>query len=140
MRPRKKILLVGPLVDPATASLKFVLDCKGLAVTHTVLISEAQQLLSERCGQFSLLLIIWPRWGDMPMLDAARAADPLCPILAVASKATSTPASHTLVRPTMTEMMDCIKVMITRKRGPRKGSPSAMRCGVPAKTSSECVA
>ena len=141
MRPRKKVLLVGPLIDPDTAALRFVLRCTAsLAVTHTVSIAEAQELLSETRGQFSLMLIIWPRWGDVPMLEAARAADPLLPIMASVSRTASTGADCTLCRPTTAEVLERVKVLIARKRGPRKGSESAMRCGKPVRTLTDSAA
>jgi hypothetical protein len=81
-----------------------------------------------------LLVILQPLKRINEILDLAKSVCPFTPRLVidpygVRQDYDETFSDRVLLSPSVAEILECVAVMCKRKRGPRKGSPAAMRCG-----------
>ena len=118
MRPKKKILLMGANEDRVSV-LTFTLKTHAYAVTVAPSAAEAIEFL--RVLHFELLLCQMPLEGVDSVIDQARAADINTPSMVLTTKQVE-PVLCDAVLPdacTMELLLERIKVMSARKRGPR---------------------
>jgi CheY-like chemotaxis protein len=111
MRPPKHILFVGEN-DAAMAPLRFALQNSGPCYTVTSANSadEVCNLLTE--GSFDMMLVQLPVTPLEPFLERVNKIDSTFPVLTL----------NVINKPGMAEILDRIKVMTARKRGPKTGS------------------
>lgn len=99
------------------------------AVTSASSAQEALETL--KAHQYDILLVIRPFESLNELLHHAKLVYEGMPTLVIYSKAvdvTSCYADAIMFKPSTAELLERIRMMVARKRGPRKGSPSAMRC------------
>jgi CheY-like chemotaxis protein len=123
MRPKKKILLVGASEDRLSI-LRFMLDTNGFAVTAVVGAAAAIEQL--RAQTYELLFCEhWPLPGIEHLLNQAYEIDPAMRSLVLAPGLTSSPAGlntdAVLLRGGCSsfELLERVKILTARKRGPR---------------------
>jgi hypothetical protein len=123
MRPRKKILLVGASEDRLSI-LKFMLNTRGFAVTAVVGAAPAVEQL--RAQTYELLLCEhWPLPGIEHLLNQAWEIDSAMHSLVLAPGLTASPAGlntdAVLLRGgcSSSALLERVKVLTARKRGPR---------------------
>jgi CheY-like chemotaxis protein len=130
MRPKKKILLVGE--NEFTISiLRFLLSNYGYAPTVAHTKKEARVCLAD-C-EFDLLLCEKPMENTEVFFTEAKVQQPHMPIMMirhVEEQSFSRIADAVCTKPTPAELLERIKIMAARKRGPRKGSIFAPRQAV----------
>jgi DNA-binding NtrC family response regulator len=111
MRPPKHILLVGEN-DAAMAPLRFALrnsePCYMVTTANSA--DEVCNLLAE--GSFDMMLVQLPVTPLEPFLERVNKIDSTFPVLVM----------NVINKPSMAEILDRIKVMTARKRGPKPGS------------------
>lgn len=119
MRPKKRILLIDP--DEFRASvLKFRLHISGYAVFITAYAAEAEQLCGEVIPDVIVAAHDLPGLAELlPRLHRSV----FVPQMVIAPKAVE---SHVacdcfLVNPPAAELLERLKVLSQRKRGPKKG-------------------
>jgi DNA-binding response OmpR family regulator len=122
MRPKKQILLVGERED-RTSVLKFMLTTNGFAVTVAGSAALGVEMFRDRI--YDLLLCEWPLAGIAGLLDEARAIDSSVPSMVLAPTLRGAGADFfadsILRRPFCSaELLERIKVITIRKRGPKK--------------------
>lgn len=130
MRPPKKILLVGDN-EERVSLLAYVLHIHHYCVVTAQSASEAEQLLVEASAD--LLLVLWPLDRASEFLKGFKAIDRGVPVLVLAYKVSYDAALQTfwanvdgvLWRDhcSSAEILDRVKLMSARKRGPRPGRP-----------------
>lgn len=124
MRPKKRILIVDAL-DCRAGILLFQLEVKGYAVKCANSAEDAIDIAAAWSPE--LVLAVYPQLQiDVPVLFSALQSDPDL-VTAVISNAkdpqTQTRAhAHLSSGVPMFVMLDLIKKLVARKRGPRKGS------------------
>ena len=115
MRPKKRILLIDT-DDDCRGELKFVLEVWGFRVIQHAL------------GEIDLIILQWPvSAGSAKRLKEANPYTPLMAIYPVKMVPSPLVPSADVVIPSAllggrAELLDRIRVMSARKRGPRKGS------------------
>jgi two-component system response regulator CpxR len=125
MRPAKKILLAADDEDQI-GDLRYLLYVRGFRVVTAesggaavVALSEAPELT------FDLLLVMWPLKGATGLLKLAKAIAPDLPAVVITENEDRLPLGFmpdmTLCRAQRTnaEILERIKVLTARKRGPR---------------------
>jgi two-component system response regulator CpxR len=126
MRPKKKILLVGASEDRLSI-LKFMLSTNRFAVSSAATTAEALAQIGER--SFELLLCMLPLAGVEELLIQAHALDSSIHSLVI-GEVSAEIAAVLLAdviyqnrprgqRPSHTELLERVKVLTARKRGPR---------------------
>ena len=132
MRPKKKVLVWCS--DPDRAGrLAFVLR-QGweFAPTSCSTTEELAAALTARTYEGAIVIQATPVAAEM-----VKTHQPLCKVLAVG--VATTPADMTHIDQflpsdaSMASLLEGLKVITVRKRGPRKGSPTAMICGMNGK-------
>lgn len=118
MRPKKRILLAG--ADELRLSvLTFALHTRGYSVLTANSAAQATALLPRG---WDLVLCQWPMRDGVEILRRARAADRLLPTL-VTTETMVAPegvfATAILRRPTTEQLIDAMRPLLARKRGPR---------------------
>jgi DNA-binding response OmpR family regulator len=122
MRPKRRILLAGS-DENRVSVLKCVLETNGFRVTTALTAAEALGHL--RAETYDLLLCEWPLAGMQPLLDAARDTHQPTPTLVLASRLKECPEGLFGDDVILSDgfcvagLRDRIKVLSTRKRGPR---------------------
>jgi CheY-like chemotaxis protein len=123
MRPKKRILLAGG-DELRTSMLRFMLVTRGYAVTASADASDALARIAAE--QWDLVLLDLPLPGAKQIADTVHADAPHTPTLLIVGKGQPIPAdlfSPVQVRSAdATELLECVKFMCARKRGPRKGT------------------
>ena len=116
MKPKKHILLVGEN-DAAMAPLRFALrnssqssNASNYMVTTANSADEVCNLLAE--GSFDMMLVQLPVTPLEPFLERVNKIDSTFPVLVM----------NVINKPSMAEILDRVKVMTARKRGPKLGS------------------
>ena len=136
MKPPRTILLLAPDSD-TTCALRFVLrnsrydsGMNPYAVTSVETVHAA--LLAIDAGQYDLLLIAYVTRPYKSLLARAKEISPYMPTLILTDNAPPLGMryyDHILYQASMMTLLNRIKEAVRKTRGPRKGSPSAMRCG-----------
>jgi hypothetical protein len=122
MRPPKKILLVGADED-RLSMLKYVLWAWHYAVTAVASADEAVAEIHER--QYELLFCLYPLAGVEQLLDQVRMSEHPAPSIVYAPELKEYPAGVFtdclfLNNCTRVDLLDRVKILSARKRGPRK--------------------
>ncbi len=133
MRPKKVICYVSG--DETEVSLmRFFLETNGYAFVDVGSGKEAIALLSEMHPDLAMIDQRLPDMLGDKLVERMKSKCPYVPTVIVAS---GYPESASLLADATfrkywphSEWLERIKVMSARKRGPRKGSQSAMRCGL----------
>ena len=128
MRPKKQILLVSANEDRAGV-LKYMLETNGYAVTAVGSAAEALAALAAwPCWRLcELLLCELPLDGAAQLFSRARQHDGHMQRLALAYRLREVPEDLDVdrilhgVSTTQAELLECVKLLTARKRGPRKG-------------------
>lgn len=138
MRPAKQILLL--FADETELSImSYSLKTTGYRVIG---VTDHHQALIELAHEDIDLVIVSLKLPcttvENPIIESLKAIKSHVPILLFRGKSDlQLPHPATVVRDRKTaisEILEHIKVLVARKRGPRKGSPEAMRCGPRAAT------
>jgi len=123
MRPAKLILLVGNNAKDLGA-LKYALATNRYRVIAEETAQSAIKVLPDL--GFDLLLCQCPVENLDDMLASAKQICPRTPSIVLSEKAGGLPLTQApdvcLFRPSMVELLERIKVMCARKRGPKPGS------------------
>ncbi len=133
MRPKKVILCVDDN-EQTLAVRKFLLETRGYRVLSAASASEALQLLQEQpAGSIDLLLcdLLMPQMDGVELVRRARELQPSLPSLMVSGtvaafergsgadvflpKGASSPV----------ELLERVRVMVARKRGPKKAAAAS---------------
>ena len=127
MRPRKTILLAGEC-EERISTLAFALGLKTFTVTTASTAADALELL--RKGRFELLLVDLPLSGAARLCDVAAASDLRIPSLILGTNteqdSTDAVADARMIRQRdRTDLLERLKVMTARKRGPKERKPVA---------------
>lgn len=124
MRPRKRVLLIDVDAD-RLACTRFVLRVKGYAVISTSNATAAERLARSEARVDGV--VAWsPVWEQRAAYVADRAGTDLVLVRDLAG-ADRGFARIPLVRPTMAELLERVRVACMRKRGPRKGWKKPVR-------------
>lgn len=128
MRPAKRILLAG-VDEDNLAILRFVLRnssySKNYCLYHVDTANNSKdvfELLSK--GRYHLLLCRYPMASLDYLLTAALSIDNRMKTIVIATKASEIESPHTdaiLFNPSAAEILERIKVLLYRKRGPMRG-------------------
>ena len=138
MRPSRTILLVGENED-TLSPLRYVLlnssysdknyfPCYQVTTVHNA--QEALDALEKH--DYHVMLCQSPIASIKILLNHIRDVFTWIPVLILTEKPPPEGkryADHILYKPKMMALLEKIKVATTRRRGPKKGSPGAMRCG-----------
>lgn len=127
MRPRKILLIIDANADRASV-LSFTIKIKGYRCLTANGLQEAIAAFSN--SDVSLVLS-----HDDLAIEKLKQIKPYVPMILFGTNTRTIPDS--MIDPkrvTTAELLERIKVMAQRKRGPRKGSESAMRCGSRVRT------
>jgi two-component system response regulator CpxR len=124
MRPKKRILLID--TDEQRLSARcFLLKTHGYVAMGTSTSEEAADVLR---GWVDLILAAWPLRND-PLTDLLRqviAAGTGIPVIVIAKRPEDARVLADAILPGLTttpaELLERVKVMSRRKRGPRKGT------------------
>ena len=114
MRPKKRVLLIDTDED-RRGELKFILETCGFRVIQTAL------------GEIDLIILQWPvSAGSAKRLKEANPHTPLMVLYPVGITAPNVPSAD-MVMPSAglggrADLLERIRVLVVRKRGPRKGS------------------
>ena len=131
MMPAKRVLLIAPDTDE-TGVLRFVIShthpsdgrqVHSYSVTSVETVSGAIGAIDGI--EYDLLLIAEPPAGYRTLLERAKEIRPYMPILVLTEMPPPQGTKyldHILYKPSMMELLDRIKVVTTKKRGPKKGS------------------
>jgi CheY-like chemotaxis protein len=128
MRPRKTILCVDDN-EQVLSIRKFLLETRGYRVMAVTTGQEALEILREApLGSIDLLLcdLLLPQMDGNEIVRRGKQLHPMLPALLVSGTVTSFErASHAdafLPKGAFTpaEMLDRIRILVTRKRGPKK--------------------
>jgi DNA-binding NtrC family response regulator len=124
MRPRKKVLIVGECEDRVSI-LAFALGLTTYHVTTSSSAAAALDLMRERA--FELLLVDLPLAGAERLCDFAAAIEVKTPSVLVGARSdfdNSEVVADARVVPQRdrAELLERIKIITARKRGPKKGS------------------
>ena len=111
MRTVRHILLVGEN-DAVMAPLRFVLRNLSYKVTSLNDGQEAINLICKRGEDFDLLLVQLPVTPIEEFLTVIRDVEPSLSVLTL----------NVINKPAMAEILDRVKVMTARRRGPKIGS------------------
>jgi two-component system response regulator CpxR len=131
MRPRKTILCVEDN-EQILSVRKFLLETRGYRVLAVTNATEALEILKESMpGSLDLLLsdLIMPQMDGNELARRAKEMHPMLPTLLVSGTVTSfeRAASADAFLPkgacTPVEMLDRIRILVARKRGPKKQMP-----------------
>jgi DNA-binding response OmpR family regulator len=147
MRPAKRILLAGENED-ALSLLRYTLRNARPGSIQTAYYSvttatTAQAALDAlKVAQYDLLLCRLPLASLNHLAARAHSIDPAMPCLVLTEKKQpqfETPVDGVLCAPHTAELLERIRVTITRKRGPRPGfkkpvSPEAFTLGAASRT------
>jgi two-component system, OmpR family, response regulator CpxR len=128
MRPKKIILCVDDN-DQILSVRKFLLETRGYRVLTATSAHEALEILAEYApGELSLLLcdLIMPQMDGVELIRRARAMQPGLPTLMVSGTVTSFErgAIADVFLPkgasSPSELLERVRVLVARKRGPKK--------------------
>ena len=128
MRPRKTILCVDDN-EQILSIRKFLLETRGYRVMAVTTGNEALEILREApMGSIDLLLcdLLLPQMDGNEIVRRAKQMHPLLPALLVSGTVTSferaSAADAFLPKGVFTaaEMLERIRILVTRKRGPKK--------------------
>jgi CheY-like chemotaxis protein len=128
MRPRKTILCVDDN-EQILSIRKFLLETRGYRVMAVTTGQEALEMLREApLGSIDLLLcdLLLPQMDGNEIVRRAKQMHPLLPALLVSGTVTSferaSAADAFLPKGVFTaaEMLERIRILVTRKRGPKK--------------------
>jgi DNA-binding response OmpR family regulator len=136
LRPAKHILLIAPDND-ATAILRYVLrNSSYSSITSCYQVITAQDAIDAlgwlREQQFDLLIGVYPVALLELVMEKSREIDGKLKIVGITERASEVGTflpDALLFKPTMAELLQKVKVLCRRKKGPLKGSPSAIRVG-----------
>jgi two-component system, OmpR family, response regulator CpxR len=124
VRPKKKILLVGDDED-RVGVLRFLLETHRYSIHLFNGVADAIGV--------DLVLVLWPFAAARELLTAAKAFFPPIPTVVLSGNRTRLPLGFmpdmTLCRDqcSSAEILERIKVLTARKRGPRKGTPAPVK-------------
>jgi len=131
MRPKKRILLIDSS-ETRLSTRRFVLETRGLAVAGASTPEEARDLANS--FQPEVIVAAWPfTSGDLVrLLDQIREELPFAPSLLIAETLVEAPAvvaDATVLKGScsMAEIVERIKILAARKRGPRPGTPKPVQ-------------
>jgi two-component system response regulator CpxR len=115
-RPKRKILLVC-LDQEKCGRMRFVLEVWGFAVTQAASAEDAAEVWG---GSVDLVLMVAPLPDamDVSAYVAARPED--IPMLAIGWGYSDSPAEACLPNPAPAEILQRVKLLVARKRGPKK--------------------
>ena len=125
MRPKKKILLVGDDAD-RVGILRYLLVTNHYAVVSAYSAAEARVILHEMTVE--LLFVVWPLDGALKLLEMARTDNAHIPTVVGSYDLESLPVGWA---PDLTigrgqycsaEILERVKVLTARKRGPKRGT------------------
>lgn len=140
VRPRKIILLYA---DPLTIPLlRMPLECTG----HYRVMGE--DTIIGTLGAFAvstpeLVIFDGTKERDLSPVSCMKATKPWVPVVVLSTVAQAGryhAGDRTLFRPSMCELLECVKVMSARKRGPRPGSQRKPVASVAVETREAVVA
>ena len=133
MRPKKVILCVDD--NEQTLSVrKFLLETRGYRVIAAATAHEAlEHVDSKNSGEIDLLLcdLVMPQMDGVELIRRAREMKPGIPTLMVSGTVTSFERGNgaDVFLPkgacSPVELLERVRVLVARKRGPKKGSASA---------------
>ena len=130
MRPRKKILCFDE--DEKELSIfKFVLETRGYLVLEAHTPQEAIEIFT---ASFPVDLVLVADYENtrQQLVVTLNNLGPHIPIMILGSASYESNVAAAMVckyRCSSAELLERVKLMSTRKRGPKPGSPSALRCG-----------
>jgi DNA-binding response OmpR family regulator len=122
MRPKKRILLIGGDENRA-GTTRFMLVTQGFAVTAANDTADALAYLAIEA--WDLVLCDLPLPGLKDICDAVHATCPHVPVLIVGEREPVSSETFASIQERAlgaAELVDRIKVLCARKRGPRKGT------------------
>jgi two-component system response regulator CpxR len=132
MRPRKVLLCVF-LDENELSVLKFMLETNGYRVLPAGSGNEAIKIFTERMVDLVLADAAMPEMSGRQLVERLKRMRSHIPMILLADSMDEEfhIADALLAKKTISasELLERIKVMSARKRGPRKGSESALRCG-----------
>jgi hypothetical protein len=135
MRPKKPILLIGNELTLSPIKFMLNLDWRYRA-TITQTATEAIDAITNADKRYELVVLLVPFLGAYQLLEDVHKIDRrlltlvMCPKL---NPYTYLHASQFISSPSSEELFERIATMTTSQRGPRKGSPGAILCGIAAK-------
>ena len=136
MRPKKVILLVDDN-EQELSVLKFMLETNGYRVIEANSGNEAIEWFAEARPDLVLADFAMPHMNGNQLIHRLKSVASHVPMILLGDPNAMTGIIHSadaLLNKRMTtpaEFLERIKTMSARKRGPRKGSASALRCGPP---------
>lgn len=131
MRP-KKVILYASGDETEVSLMRFFLDTNGYAFIDAASGKEALAILSEMHPDLVMIDQFLP---DIEGEKLAESIKKMCPHVPMAILASGYPEFTSALTVTFRkrwpriQLLEWIEVTSARKRGPRPGSPSAMRCG-----------
>jgi DNA-binding response OmpR family regulator len=129
MRPKKIILCVDPN-EQQLSELKFMLTINGYRVLAA---SDERQAVAMFSGGVDIVLAV-----DCEIVERLKRMRNYTPMILMGDKLPPLHSADSFVNRkifTTSELLERIKVMAARKRGPRKGSPRTHRCAEAARIS-----
>ena len=128
MRPKKKILLVCA-DDNHLSILRFLLENRGFRTVAASTAKEAE--IAFELASVDLVLCVTGRDIRDGLITTLKNSRIYIPMILMVEKALDSihhADAMILKSATSMELIERIRVMSARKRGPRKGSPAAMLC------------
>lgn len=138
MRPKRVVLLVGEKESDLNL-LSYVLTIRNYAVVAAASLQEVHFLLSK--STCDIMIIQSPMASTTELMKHAKKINPAIPIILLSAskqEPLNVYADAVLYKPSSMELLERIRVMSARKRGPRKGykkQPESERIEVTANTS-----
>lgn len=141
MRPKKIILCVDDN-DQILSVRKFLLETRGYRVLTATSAHEALEILAEYApGELSLLLcdLIMPQMDGAELIRRARVMQPCLPTLMVSGTVTAFErgAVADVFLPkgasSASELLERVRILVARKRGPKKASQTVLPAMVHAR-------
>ena len=135
MRPAKIILCVSHNENELSV-LKFMLRTNGYRVLTAASGEEAIDIFTESSVDLVMTDYDMPHMNGTQLVNRLKQIAPYIPMIMLGDPRTIAGEMHSadalLCKKTTdpAELLVRIKVMAARKRGPRRGSPEAMRCGI----------
>jgi DNA-binding response OmpR family regulator len=131
MRPRKKILCVFPDEDELSV-LTFMLEINGFRVIPAPNGEAAIRVFKENAVDLVLTDATLPLVDTMHLISRLKIIAVHIPMILLRDSQTVVLSAADAVLSkgiSNQELLERIKIMAAKKRGPRKGSLSAVRCG-----------
>lgn len=124
MRPKRRILLID-VNEQQRSQYRYALRIAAFEVQAAGTAAEARAIAAAWMPDVVLAMLPAPGVGLRALLNDLHAASPYLPSLALAPRANAElaeiRASMTAVNPPMSDVIQRLKTLSARKRGPRKG-------------------